>query len=263
MLFKNLSKKVIVFFISLTIVVGIIPTSGISARTKVSYDEIIAIVHTNDVHGHIEVEPYVKALTDNLKTSGKYSLVLTVSAGDIYGGGESVAGYYQGELIPQIVDRVYDVIVPGNNDFGTDLSKREEYNLFLTSFYTHTKTICANFIATHDIDLPSYAASYMPKISNTDLADMYDRISLNADGSLDYTGLNLPAIAQGENPYEQTVCYLTDKGTKIGLFGLTVNGKAAFNIKKERGFYYERLWRGVKKASQGRKQVRRIRLQSL
>ena len=43
------------------------------------YDEVIAIVHTNDVHGHIEVEPYVKGLADALKASGDYSLVLTVS----------------------------------------------------------------------------------------------------------------------------------------------------------------------------------------
>ena len=50
------------------------------------YDEVIAIVHTNDVHGHLEVEPYVKGFADELKDSGDYSLVLTVSAGDIYGG---------------------------------------------------------------------------------------------------------------------------------------------------------------------------------
>lgn len=43
------------------------------------YDEVVAIVHTNDVHGFIEHEPYVKGFADQLKAGGKYDLVLTVS----------------------------------------------------------------------------------------------------------------------------------------------------------------------------------------
>ena len=37
------------------------------APSPEEYDEVIAIVHTNDVHGFIEHEPYVKGFSDQLK----------------------------------------------------------------------------------------------------------------------------------------------------------------------------------------------------
>ena len=55
------------------------------------YDEVLAIVHTNDVHGFIEVEPYVKAVADDLKAQYGQENVLTISAGDVYAGGNAVA----------------------------------------------------------------------------------------------------------------------------------------------------------------------------
>ncbi|MBR5179041.1 MAG: 5'-nucleotidase C-terminal domain-containing protein [Lachnospiraceae bacterium] len=225
MKFKRVKNAFIVFLMSLSIVIGGLPSSNLIVWAGESYDEVIAIIHTNDVHGHIEVEPYVKGLADSLKASGDYALVLTVSAGDIYGGGEAVAGYYKGELIPQLVDMVYDVIVPGNNDFGADMDNREAYNLFLTSLYTHTKTICANSVLSKDIDLNVYAKEYKTKVGNPDFADMYDKVMLKEDGSLDFSKLNLPILKHGEYPYEQTIEFITSEGTKIGLFGLTVSGR--------------------------------------
>ncbi len=189
------------------------------------YDEVIAIVHTNDVHGHIDVEPYVKGLADELKDSGDYSLVLTVSAGDIYGGGEAVAGSYDGELIPQIVDMVYDVIVPGNNDFGS--SGVVSQNLLLTSLYKNTKTLCANMVAkTAGIDLNSYAASYTSKSGNALFASIYDGVELTESGTLDFSALNLQDVAGGEAPYDATATYTTSEGTVVGLFGISTDGGA-------------------------------------
>ena len=187
-------------------------------ETTEDYDEVIAIIHTNDVHGHIEVEPYVKGLADQMKASGEYSLVLTVSAGDVYSGGHAVAGYYNGELIPAIEDQVYDVIVPGNNDFPT----RIEGNVLLSALYTHTKTICANIQVAADMDMAAYAAAYSPKIGKEDFAAMYDGVSLSsADGSLDCSELGLGTIAAGTSPWPETLIIETSKGTKLGLFGLT------------------------------------------
>ena len=182
------------------------------------YDEVIAIVHTNDVHGNIEVEPYVKGLADQLKRSGDYSLVLTVSAGDVYSGGKAVAGYYNGELIPAIMDQVYDVAVPGNNDFPAGGLAG---NALLSALYTRTKTICANIRAKADTDVAAYAAGYAPKIGAEDFAAMYDGVALAADGSLDFSALKLGTIAAGASPWDETLIVETDKGTKLGLFGLT------------------------------------------
>ena len=185
-----------------------------------SYDEVIAIVHTNDVHGHIEVEPYVKGLADEMKASGEYSLVLTVSGGDIYAGGNAVADHYKGELIPQIVDQIYDVIVPGNNDFPTGVAG----NALLTSLYQHTKTICANIQVKDDTDVAAYATTYEPIVGAEDFAAIYDGVSLKEDGSLDYSALNLGTVAKDTSPWEPTAIYITSKGTKLGLFGLTCTG---------------------------------------
>ena len=138
-----------------TVFFSLLPVADLFALSKEA-TEVIAIIHTNDVHGHIDVEPYVKGLADELKASGDYSLVLTVSAGDVYTGGHAVAGYYNGELIPAIEDQVYDVIVPGNNDFPSGIPS----NVLLTSLYNNTKTICANVQVKEDTDMAAYAAGY-------------------------------------------------------------------------------------------------------
>ncbi len=54
-------------------------------------DEVFVIVHTNDVHGYIEVEPYVKAVADEMRAEYGNSNVITVSAGDVFSGGNAVA----------------------------------------------------------------------------------------------------------------------------------------------------------------------------
>ena len=128
---KYLKKWIAGILIMIFALSAAVAAYAATPETTEDYDEVIAIVHTNDVHGHIEVEPYVKGLADQLKATGEYSLVLTVSAGDVYTGGHAVAGYYNGELIPAIEDQVYDVIVPGNNDFPSGIQS----NVLLSSLY--------------------------------------------------------------------------------------------------------------------------------
>ena len=192
--------------------------------------EVIAIIHTNDVHGHIEVEPYVKGLADEMKASGDYSLVLTVSGGDVYAGGNAVADYYKGELIPQIQDQIYDVIVPGNNDFPTGVAG----NALLTALYEHTKTICTNIQVNANTDVAAYASTYEPKIGAKDFAEIYTGVSLN-DGSLDYSALELGVIAANTSPWDPTAMFTTAKGTKVGLFGLTCTGGQAATFSHTQG----------------------------
>ena len=112
-----------------------------SVEEEAPYDEVFAIVHTNDVHGFIELEPYVKAVADSLKAEYGEQNVITVSAGDVFAGGNAVAHLYKGELIPPVMDAAgYDILVPGNNDFNLGGDTLVE----LGYAAEHMKTICAN-----------------------------------------------------------------------------------------------------------------------
>lgn len=102
--------------------------------------EKIIFVHTNDVHGHVDVEPYVKAVADQLKADGNF--VLTVSAGDIFAGGEAIAHTTKGEAIVDIMNAAgYDVAAVGNNDIHEGLAwllhMEEETNFHI---------LCANMV---------------------------------------------------------------------------------------------------------------------
>ncbi len=228
---KYLKKWIAGVLIMIFALSTVVTAYAAAPETTEDYDEVIAIVHTNDVHGHIDVEPYVKGLADEMKASGDYSLVLTVSGGDVYAGGNAVADYYKGELIPQIQDQIYDVIVPGNNDFPTGVAG----NVLLTSLYKNTKTICANIQVKADTDVAAFAATYEPKIGAEDFAAFYDGVSLNEDGTLDYSALNLGVIAANTSPWDATCIVETSKGTKLGLFGLTCTSGQAGTFANTQG----------------------------
>lgn len=124
------------------------PTSEVAEEPSLveesPYDEVFAVVHTNDVHGFIELEPYVKAVADDLKAQYGDENVVTVSAGDVYAGGNAVAHLYKGELIPPIMDAAgYDILVPGNNDFNLG----GDTLISLGQSGQQVKTICANLFA--------------------------------------------------------------------------------------------------------------------
>ncbi|MBQ9032434.1 MAG: bifunctional metallophosphatase/5'-nucleotidase [Parasporobacterium sp.] len=189
------------------------------------YDEVIAIVHTNDVHGHLDVEPYVKGLADELKASGDYSLVLTVSAGDVYGGGEAVAGSYNGEFIPAIMDPIYDVIAPGNNDYGSSGVVRQ--NILLSRLYENTRTICANVETMEDgLALSEYAQAYESIIGDDLFDELYEKVTTDENGGLDLSALEMEDLPGDSEAYPHTAVFTTDQGTVVGLFGLTTNGGA-------------------------------------
>ena len=158
------------------------------------YDEVFVIVHTNDVHGFIDVEPYVKAVADDMKARYGEKNVITVSAGDVFSGDNAVAHLYNGEAIPPVMDAAgYDILVPGNNDMivGKDQLRA------LAGMFSHTGILCAN---------------------------LFEQVSdENGEVVTDEDGNPVP----GETIFDRTMITVTSGGVQIGLFGLTVFGLAA------------------------------------
>ena len=168
--------------------------SALSETAAISdYDEVFVIVHTNDVHGFIDVEPYVKAVADDMKARYGEKNVLTVSAGDVFSGGNAVAHLYNGETIPPIMDAAgYDILVPGNNDI---IAGKDQLRV-LAGMFDHTRMLCANLFeqATDE----------------------------NGEVLTDEDGKPVP----GETVFDRTMTAETSGGVRIGLFGLTIDGPA-------------------------------------
>jgi len=120
------------------------PGSAVEAEPEIDCDEVFVVVHTNDVHGFIDVEPYVKAVADQYKAQYGEKNVITVSAGDVFAGGNAVAHLYNGEKIPPIMDAAgYDMMAPGNNDFNLG----GDQLLVLAGMFDKTQVICGNLYA--------------------------------------------------------------------------------------------------------------------
>ncbi len=165
--------------------------SSSESKDQPAYDEVFVIVHTNDVHGFIEVEPYVKAVADDMKSKYGDGNVLTVSAGDVFSGGSAVAHLYKGETIPPIMDAAgYDILVPGNNDFNFG----KDQFLALTDMFDSTAVLCANL--------------FEP------VPDGNGGVAADEDGK----------AIPGDSVFDRTMTVETEGGVKIGLFGLTVAG---------------------------------------
>ena len=155
------------------------------------YDEVLVVVHTNDVHGFIDIEPYVKAVADEYKAQYGADNVITVSAGDVFAGGNAVAHLYQGETIPPVMDAAgYDMMTPGNNDFNLG----GEQLLVLAGMYQNTQVICAN---------------------------LFEQVKdENGETVVDEDGLPVP----GDTVFPRTMVRQTAGGVKVGVFGISVSG---------------------------------------
>lgn len=191
------------------------------------YDEVVAIVHTNDTHGYLESEPYVKGLKTQLEQSGLYSLVLAVSGGDIFAGGYAAAHVYEGEYIPYIMMDIYDYQTWGNNDAGLTDKGIATYFLSLLGQTGGLTTLLANQGAAEDMDMAAYAAAYEPAVGAETFVELYpEALSLGADGSIDYSALDLASfcLVDGDNVLPDCAVAETANGTKVGLFGLSSQG---------------------------------------
>lgn len=190
------------------------------------YDEVVAIVHTNDTHGFMQLEPYVKGVKNQLEASGQYSLVLAVNGGDQYAGGYAAAHVYEGEYVPYVMSKIYDYMTWGNNDGGLTDQAMTTYLLAAIGNVEGTKTLLANIKASETVTLSDYAASYEPAVGVEEFVDMYDCLSLNDDGTINYDALDLESydIETGGNALDDGAIVETANGTKLGLFGVSTDG---------------------------------------
>ncbi len=114
-------KKAISFLLSLTMAISLLisPTGNAMAASSTA---TLVFVHTNDVHGHLSVEPYVKAVADAQKSQYGTQNVWTLSAGDVFAGGETVAHMTNGESVEEAMNAAgYDALAIGNNDMPNGL----------------------------------------------------------------------------------------------------------------------------------------------
>jgi 5'-nucleotidase/UDP-sugar diphosphatase len=78
------------------------------------YSGVVTIVHTNDVHSNVAVEPYVKGYVDALRAAGKN--VVLVSAGDAFKG-TAFADMTDGLDVATVMNMTgYDIFTMGNHE---------------------------------------------------------------------------------------------------------------------------------------------------
>jgi 2',3'-cyclic-nucleotide 2'-phosphodiesterase (5'-nucleotidase family) len=191
------------------------------------YDEKVAIIHTNDTHGFLTSEPYVRGLKTQLEQSGDYSLVLAVSGGDLFAGGYAAAHVYEGEYIPYVMAYTYDFMTWGNNDAGVSDQGIGTYFLSILGNAEGLTTLLANQNASETMDMVSYAASYEPAVGVEEFVSLYDDVlSLNGDGTIDYSALNLADynLEAGDNALDDGALVETANGTLLGIFGESTQG---------------------------------------
>ena len=102
-------------------------------------DAAFTVLHTNDSHGNVQHEAYLKALADTKKQNGENVLIL--AAGDLFHG-RLIASLSKGTSIAKIMNEVgYDYIAPGNHDFNYNLSGLQDLDSI-----SNCKVLAANII---------------------------------------------------------------------------------------------------------------------
>ena len=189
---KRLAAVLMTLVMLLCLVPGTVNATEMSTVDTVnvaeaSSTETLTIVHTNDVHGHIEVEPYVKAVADSYKEDSPNGQngeknVITVSAGDILCNGRAIASLTEGESVIESMNAAgYDYIVPGNGDIVKSAL------MFRRLAEAEATSLAANLVA-RGVD-----------------PDPEDSIEHSA----------------GEHPLPSYDIFYTSGGAKIGVFGIT------------------------------------------
>ncbi|MBD5133431.1 MAG: bifunctional metallophosphatase/5'-nucleotidase [Clostridiales bacterium] len=132
---------ILVFVMVVAMLDGLAVFPAAAAESGASTETVI-FVHTNDVHGHLNVEPYVKAVADAYKAQYGNANVLTVSAGDVFAGGEAVAHLTNGESVVEVMNEAgYDALAVGNNDIPNGLGE-----LIAHDEATSFPILCANLV---------------------------------------------------------------------------------------------------------------------
>ncbi len=111
----NLKRNLMVFIALIALVLA-------SSFTALAVEEDLVILHTNDIHGRIEVDdglmgiPYISSLIDQHRED--HDNVLVMDAGDTVHG-RPITNLLDGESTVEVMNEAgYDIMVPGNHDFN-------------------------------------------------------------------------------------------------------------------------------------------------
>lgn len=123
--------------------------------TTSAKDFSLTILHTNDTHGIVSQEPYLKTLADSKKQNGEN--VLIISAGDTFHG-QLIAQLSKGLTIAKIMNCTgYDYIAPGNHDFNYEVSGLKDIeaqaNFKILASNVTNKSDGSNVFAPYDIKI--------------------------------------------------------------------------------------------------------------
>lgn len=104
-------KRIISVILVIAMCLGL---AGVAAAETSVSDKVFTVLHTNDVHGNVEIEPYVKGYADSLREGGRD--VAVVSAGDAFAGAD-FATYDAGKSVAEVMNLAgYDMMVIGNHE---------------------------------------------------------------------------------------------------------------------------------------------------
>ncbi|MGL5437899.1 MAG: bifunctional metallophosphatase/5'-nucleotidase [Lachnospiraceae bacterium] len=141
---------------------------------NMEYDEKLVIVHTNDVHSHVDVEPYVKGYVDQLRAEGEQ--VLLLSAGDAFAG-TAFAALSDGQDVVTVMNMVgYEAMVLGNHEQMMDAAK-----LSAAVDNSNFPVMAINKPAAFDAAVPNLADYIIYDFNGTKIGI----IGINAVGGLD------------------------------------------------------------------------------
>lgn len=128
----NLKRSLVIAIVLAAIVFA-------ASFTAMAVEEDLVILHTNDIHGRIEVDegllgiPYISSLIDQHRED--YDHVLVMDAGDTIHG-RPITNLLDGETTVEVMNEAgYDIMVPGNHDFNfgyerlLELENKMEFDL--------------------------------------------------------------------------------------------------------------------------------------
>lgn len=111
---RLLKKKFVQAMAVCMVVASVIPSTAMAATVPEGELYTLTIMHTNDIHGHVENLPEYATVVNQVRAEAKN--VILVDGGDIFLRGEFAE--FQGETEMEILNAMgYDAWVPGNNDF--------------------------------------------------------------------------------------------------------------------------------------------------
>lgn len=120
---KQKMVRLLSLLLSLVMVAGL-ATFGMAASED--YDQVIAFVHTNDVHGYVDILAYVPSVAAALRAEYGQDNVIVASAGDDWAG-LNIATLTQGESVVPIMNAAgYQIMALGNNDQNFGIARAAE-----------------------------------------------------------------------------------------------------------------------------------------